>query len=538
MTKKTIALIRTSTEKQEVESQKKEIINAILKDGISENDIIVVGQSGASAIKVDDNYKKNMQTVYDLINEGNIANVYAWGIDRIGRNEEILFQFKNFLIQHKVQLVIINPSLRLLNEDGSVNNGVELAFSLFATMAKQEMETKKARFSRAKKTNAENGKFNGGKIHFGYKVINGKYEVDEEEKNVVKLIFDLYNGGEYSTPKLAVELQKRGIKQREKAITLHFVTNVLKDTAYIGYSVYNGVKRIYPQIISETKFNDAQKRLKANHKGDITKQTKHIHLASKLIVCTGCGRHFFASNRSYYCIGHKYHGKNIMGHETCNNGESISVEWLDVAAWYVAKSCEINYIYNFTESKAEDAQKQIEVNKQKIHTLEEKINKIEERRKRIALMFINDEITADEQKRQSEKIKSDVKEYHAQIVTLNEENEKLNNIVNYNAEGVLIRLGRLSVSGIYEDVENAYKITHKHLRKITIEPYIYQGKTQKLITITTIMGSVKRFLYIAKSKIKKDGIIYKLFREEKEKVFVPLFANKDFVPFDTNYKEN
>ena len=50
-TKKVIALIRTSTEKQEVESQKRELIEYILKDGINEDDIIIVGQKGASAIK-------------------------------------------------------------------------------------------------------------------------------------------------------------------------------------------------------------------------------------------------------------------------------------------------------------------------------------------------------------------------------------------------------------------------------------------------------------------------------------------------------
>ena len=150
-TKKVIALIRTSTEKQEVESQKRELIEYILKDGINEDDIIIVGQKGASAIKLDEAYKRNLDIVYKHIDEGNISAVYAWHLDRIGRNEEVLMNFKYKLIDNKVQLVIKNPSLRLLDEDGSVNAGMEMAFSLFATMAKQEMGTKARRFERAKR---------------------------------------------------------------------------------------------------------------------------------------------------------------------------------------------------------------------------------------------------------------------------------------------------------------------------------------------------------------------------------------------------
>lgn len=529
MAKKIIALIRTSTVAQEVESQKQEVIDFIKRDGISEENIIVVGHAGASAIKVDDAYKRNLESVYKLIDGGNIAGVYAWAIDRIGRNEEILMEFKNRLIKNNIQLVIKEPTLRLLNNDGTVNQGVELAFALFATMAKQEMESKKARFSRAKKRNAEQGRYNGGKIHFGYYVEDGKYCVNDSEAEVVKLLFDLYNTGEYSTIKLTKEMQNRGYRMRDKAISLHFVTNMLNSTAFIGYTTYNGITRTYPRIISDDLFNKVQERLSSNRKGDITKQTKHIHLASKLIVCPKCGRHWFASNRSYCCIGHRYHGQNLQGFDTCPNGDTISVEWVDIAVWHVAKALEMDYIYNFTDSTVEDANKQIEVNKQKIATLQEKIAKIEDRKKRIALMFINGEITKDEQAHQSAKIKADVAEYKAQIITLKEEIGKLAEIADFDEHGTLIRMGRLPVSGIYEDAERAYKITHKHIKNVVIEPFEYKNKVQKMITITTLLGDVKRFLYIAKSKVKRNGTPIKLFKEVGGD-FQPLYATTDYVP--------
>lgn len=545
-----IALIRTSTISQEVESQRDELLSFIKSDGINENDIIVVGQAGASAIKVDDAYKRNINEVYRLIEEGNITAVYAWAIDRIGRQEEILFAFKNRLIEKRIQLVIKNPNLRLLDNDGKVNSGMEMAFSLFATMSKQEMESKKARFERAKRRNADNGKYNGGRVHYGYLADeNGKIVINDDEAKLIELIYNLYASGEYSTTTLTKELQNRGYKMRGKNISLHFVTNMLNSTAFIGYSIYNKYevvngrktnkllytqKRTYPRIISDELFNKVQERLSANHKGDITKKTKHIHLASKLIICPTCGRHWFASNRAYQCIGHKHHGKDLHGYTTCPNGESISCEWLDIAVWCVAKKLEFDYIMDFTENRAEEAQKQIEVNNQKITTLEGKIAKIDDRRKRIAVMYIEGEITKAEQTKQADRIKSDIANYEREIVELKEQNNKLNNLISFSDNGILISTGRLTVSGIYEDVEDAYKITHRHIKSVRVENIDINGRTQKLITVTSMMGDDFKIVYIPKSKLKhgQNGTIYKLFKMDGKDLY-PLVAYPDFVqPFE------
>lgn len=67
---KNIILIRTSTVKQEVESQKKETIEYAKSFG-AEN-IVIIGGVGASAIKLDDQYLFNIQQVYKLIDEGDV----------------------------------------------------------------------------------------------------------------------------------------------------------------------------------------------------------------------------------------------------------------------------------------------------------------------------------------------------------------------------------------------------------------------------------------------------------------------------------
>ena len=142
--KKVIVIIRESTIRQEIESQKDEIVNYVLSEGYRRSEIVVIGEAGSSALKLDETYLRALNKVYQTIEKNpSIKCVYAWAIDRIGRNEEVLMNFKNFLISKKINLRIKNPNLSLLNDDGTINLGMELAFSLYATMSKQEMEQKK-----------------------------------------------------------------------------------------------------------------------------------------------------------------------------------------------------------------------------------------------------------------------------------------------------------------------------------------------------------------------------------------------------------
>ena len=104
---KALIIIRTSTKKQEVDSQNYEIVNYVKSIGYTDDEIVVVGTKAASAIKLDDRYKENMNKVYATINSNpSIECVYAWGLDRIGRNEELMVGFKNFLIQKKKVMLL------------------------------------------------------------------------------------------------------------------------------------------------------------------------------------------------------------------------------------------------------------------------------------------------------------------------------------------------------------------------------------------------------------------------------------------------
>lgn len=272
---KVILLVRVSTAQQEVEAQRSELVELALADGFKHEDMVIIEGVGASAIKLNELYLQQMDELYQTIESGDIDAVYAWEISRIGRDEVVLMKFKNFLIEHKVQLVVKNPSLRLLNNDGTVNNGIELAFSLFATMSKQEMAVKKERFKRSKARNKAEGKFTGGKIKFGYKLSSSKYfEIDPEKSAVIVEVFNRYVNGA-SQYELVEDMISRGylVKNYNRITTSKTVGYWLRDTAYIG-------QNNYPRIIDDETFNKAQERLQMRHKEH---HSKHILFAKGIV---------------------------------------------------------------------------------------------------------------------------------------------------------------------------------------------------------------------------------------------------------------
>ena len=64
---KGIILTRTSTTRQEIESQKQELIDYAIADGYKKNDLIIIEGVGASATKLNDVYLAEIEKLYNTI---------------------------------------------------------------------------------------------------------------------------------------------------------------------------------------------------------------------------------------------------------------------------------------------------------------------------------------------------------------------------------------------------------------------------------------------------------------------------------------
>lgn len=376
---KVIAFQRVSTESQEIEEQAKQLKDYIIKDGYSEENIITIEGFGASAIKEDDDYKMCIQQIYELLKTGNIKCIYCWELTRIFRNVKTGTSLIEYLKENKIDLKIMNPSLYLLDPiTNDINTGMELAISLFTTMAAQEMRIKKARFKRAKDKNSREGKWNGGRtIPYGYKVNEDNYFiVDEGESKVVLEVFQKYATGNYSIATLSKEMNELGYD----FITPHWLNNKLHSTIYIGYSKITNKdgkvvsNRIYPPIISEELYNKVQEKLQANFNGDILKQHKHHYFCSKLIKCGECGRCFIAVKNTYQCKG-------------CSNKTSISISNIDGLAWDIVSFMDQ---IEFNKSKIEDLGKEVDKMKNLGHTIDIVCQYTEEEKQKTVHKYIKE----------------------------------------------------------------------------------------------------------------------------------------------------
>lgn len=91
--------------------------------------------------------------------------------------------------------------------------------------------------------NARKGYRNGGYPIYGYKNIQvfdsrgnpkTKYEINEAEARVVKLIFKLYSNGN-GLKNIVMELIKKGIKPRSSSYWgKNTIANILRNETYIG----------------------------------------------------------------------------------------------------------------------------------------------------------------------------------------------------------------------------------------------------------------------------------------------------------------
>ncbi len=124
-------------------------------------------------------------------------------------------------------------------------------------------------------TSVKNGTYCGGKLIYGYKLIDTdkrgnkgiihKVAIDEEQAEVVRYIFEEYAKG---TPKkeIADELNRRHVLYRGKPFKFRTFENWLSNPKYTGECMHG--KRIstntYPPIIDKATFATVQKRLEKN----------------------------------------------------------------------------------------------------------------------------------------------------------------------------------------------------------------------------------------------------------------------------------
>lgn len=474
---KVIGIVRISSLKQEMIEQKKELLEFIKHDGYTDDEIKIIEGEGASAIKMDELFMANAEKVRELINKGGIECVYAWAIDRIGRDEEFLMNFKKMLVKHSVNLKIKNPSLTLMNYDGTINAGMELAFSLYATMANQEMEQKKSRFKRSRKRNAEQGKWNGGMyVKFGYRLDENGFLVADEEDTapLVRKVFSMYSTGQYSLTKIANEFKELGV---EKLTSTVFLGRLLNYRGYLGECVGEKEKMKYPRLVSDEIFNTCQEILRTNNK-QADKQYIHHYFGNKIVKCCDCGASMGACDL-YFC------------HNGC--GQRIKVDFLDGLLFQIAANEHLLFLARNSDLEADRLKNELRINMEKKSALEAQkdgyFKKIEKAKK----LYMKDLLDDDELDEKIAEAKKEDADREKRVVEIVEKIESLEAQINALESNMdyeeLLKLW----DGVLNEQQESerQKIVKLHIKRCVVSGYL----TYKMIEIELVNGQKMHFRY-------------------------------------------
>lgn len=471
---KAIAFVRVSTSSQEIEEQTSQLLEYIKRDGWNEDDIILVGAKGASAIKENDEYKQCINEIYMLIDGGSIACVYCWELSRIFRNKVTGNKLISTLEDKKIQLKIMQPSLYLLDPITSeINTGMELAITLFITLAEQEMKVKKARFARTKARNSREGKYNGGRtIPFGYSVNENGFFYQNDDADVVRQCFEKYASGNFSLKTLSKEMNKLG----HDYITHGWLHRVLSSPIYIGKG--KKTDRTYPRIVSDELFDMVANQLK----GNITtkpRSYKHHYFSSRLVKCDKCGCSLIAGHDKYQC--------------KCGKSKNVSIAAMDGLLWWIAFEKEGKQRAVNTKDRKNEIKAEIANRTSKINAVGSSATKVKKRQQRVKEAYLDGIIDKTEYQQRTESIKKELEELDNFAIRWREEIALLNEELNTTDSNFHERM-----LAVIDDIGNATEqdmcdIVHKWIKRVEIEG-------DMLLTIDTADGRRYYSKYNAKSK--------------------------------------
>lgn len=431
--KKAILLVRVSTEKQNFDEQEKQLYNLAVVDGFNDDNIIIIAEK-ESGIKLSEDERKGLNRLKDEIAKGGVSTVYVWEVSRIGRKKKVIFSIVELLQQNGIQLIVKEPFIRLLNDDGSINDGAETILTLFAQMAESEMRNKQARWKRTRKANALKGKWNGGKnVKYGYTLDSDNYYIiDEYEANIVREIYHLYTDESLSQRDIVKEFASRGI-----VLSNDRVRRILQDKGYTGEeyttTVYRDGKREkgqtikYPKIISKEQYEAVKnKRAKAN----ITvARGENYYFGRQLITCPECGHSFLAykANGIYCCLAYKHDNHDLP---KCYNNATVNIIALDTILWYDAKGEYINYLNDARNSDRTQYTERIKVLKQKIAQCSKVIDSASTKMEKVADMYVEGVYSKEKYNAEIAKIKASTAQEEDNRIKYTNEIEKINKLIN------------------------------------------------------------------------------------------------------------
>ncbi len=400
------------------------------------------GISGTSTHK-----RVGFNSMIDDVMSDKIDFIITKEVSRFARNTVDTLQITRQLKDIGVGVYFVLDNINTLDKDG------ELRLTLMASLAQEESRKTSERVKWGQKRQMEKGVVFGRSL-LGYKVLDGKLHLVEEEAEIVRMIFHKYLNEGKGTHIIARELKEQGIKPYNPDGRAKYkndwsntaILRVLHNEKYVGDLAqkktwtqnyldhkkrYNRgeediiyIRDHHPEIaiIDRATWDATQAELQ-RRTTTAEQKSKHSnrYWASGKVFCGVCGEHFVnkikktsaGTSRAWNCLNH-------IKAAAFRNAECSMSEW---ASDRSLKNI-VLYILNLLVDNREKLRQEIIKNiseisvEEKTMTTDEiqfKIDRLEQKKLKLIDVLISEEITKKDFKLKKEQIEAEISDLYAEL---------------------------------------------------------------------------------------------------------------------------
>lgn len=299
-----------------------------------------------------------------------VAYVLVFKLSRFGRNAADVLSTLQVMQDFGVNLICVEDGIDSSKDAGK--DAGKLMISVLSAVAEIERENIRVQTMEGRIQKAREGRWNGGFAPYGFRLVDGVLQINEDEAPAIRTIFEQYVNTDTGANGLSKYLETHGFQKlaRQNGTSPLFsatlIRAILKNPVYCGKIAFgrrklekiHGTRNEYHQvpqenyllvdglhegIVSEELWNAAQVKLLAQSKRyePVNRsKTEQAHLLSALVKCPICGAGMYSNkctkrkkdgtpykSFSYYSCKHR----RMQRGQKCDFNKQIQEEVLDNA---------------------------------------------------------------------------------------------------------------------------------------------------------------------------------------------------------------
>ena len=347
MEKKCIIFSRVSTEKQTLEQQTDKLIEEAHRRGYADSQLVIIEEK-ESATLLDISERKGLQRLKEVLAD-DIECIIIYELSRLSRKPADLYKIRDMLIGRGINLISLTPAMELLDRDGRINSSAMMVFGIYGTLSEQEGYLRTERVKRGIAKKKSEGKVMGRVMIMGYRRVDGRPVIHEDEAVIIREVFSRFEAGE-SCGAIGYDLYLRGIfgDKIKRGSAVCRVSGILAEERYAGVWPF-------PAIVTRKQYDRCREIIaeKSKNFARLNYTDKDYYCAGLLYTDKG-----YAMCPSYGNRRYQYRDPDRQ------NSLNVNMDIVDGLSRYALRK--------YLESGADAAEKELEIkelqNKIKINT--------------------------------------------------------------------------------------------------------------------------------------------------------------------------